>query len=144
MQALNGRQEGGERIIRGAGRDGARRARSGVGKAARVRYIVAHLPAARVHAANSIMPETAAVRRKRLLYQSRYRGRLESDLLFGAFAARHLPTLSALQLDRYEALLAESDHDLFAWISGQQPVPARHDHDVFRLLQDCRLAPAGA
>jgi antitoxin CptB len=97
-----------------------------------------------VHAANSIMPETATVRRKRLLYQSRYRGRLESDLLFGTFAARHLPWLSALQLDRYEALLAESDHDLFAWISGQQPVPERHDHDVFRLLQDCRLASAGA
>ena len=54
------------------------------------------------------------------------------------------PSLSVLQLDRYEALLEESDHDLFAWISGQQPVPERHDHDVFRLLQDLRLAEAGA
>jgi antitoxin CptB len=97
-----------------------------------------------VHAANFIMPETVTVRRKRLLYQSRYRGRLESDLLFGTFAARHLAALSAVQLDRYEALLEESDHDLFAWISGQRPVPERHDHDVFRLLQDCRMAPAGA
>ena len=90
------------------------------------------------------MHETVTVRRKRLLYQSRHRGRLESDLLLGAFAARHLPSLSAPQLDRYEALLQESDHDLFAWISGQQPVPARHDHDVFRLLQDCRLIQADA
>jgi len=47
--------------------------------------------------------------------------------------------LSAAQLDRYEALLAESDHDLLAWIWGQQPVPERHDHDVFRLLRDFRL-----
>ena len=86
-----------------------------------------------------MMHESVTVRRKRLLYQSRYRGRLESDLLFGAFAARHLASLSTAQLDRYEALLAESDHDLLAWIWGQQPVPERHDHDVFRLLCDFRL-----
>jgi antitoxin CptB len=95
-----------------------------------------------VHAAKSIMQETVTIRRKRLLYQSRYRGRLESDLLFGRFAARHLLSLSGLQLDRYEALLGESDQDLFAWISGQQPVPERHNHDVFRLLQDFRLVAA--
>ena len=88
------------------------------------------------------MPETVTVRRKRLLYQSRYRGRLESDLLFGGFAARHLSALSPAQLDRYEGLLQESDLDLFAWISGQQPVPERHDHDVFRLLQDFRPVEA--
>jgi antitoxin CptB len=87
----------------------------------------------------AIMHESVTVRRKRLLYQSRYRGRLEGDLLFGGFAARHLPGLSAAQLDRYEALLQESDQDLFAWISGREPVPERHDHDVFRLLQDFRL-----
>ena len=32
------------------------------------------------------MPESVSVRRKRLLYRSRYRGLLESDLLFGRFA----------------------------------------------------------
>jgi antitoxin CptB len=85
------------------------------------------------------MHESVTVRRKRLLYQSRYRGHLEGDLLFGGFADRHLAALTAAQLDRYEALLHESDRDLFAWISGQQPVPERHDHDVFRLLQVFRL-----
>jgi antitoxin CptB len=82
-----------------------------------------------------IMHESVSIRRKRLLHQSRYRGRLEGDLLLGGFAARHLASLSVAQLDRYEALMQESDQDLFAWISGQQPVPERHDHDVFRLLQ---------
>ena len=85
------------------------------------------------------MHESLTVRRKRLLYQSRYRGRLEGDLLFGAFADRHLASLSGAQLDRYEALLQESDQDLLAWIFGQEPVPERHDHDVLRLLQDLRL-----
>jgi antitoxin CptB len=90
------------------------------------------------------MPESVVVRRKRLLYRSRYRGCLESDLLLGRFAARHLASLDATQLDRYEGLLRESDHDLLAWIGGQRPVPERHDHDVFRLLQDFRPnQPAG-
>jgi antitoxin CptB len=85
------------------------------------------------------MPESVTVRRKRLLYRSRYRGRLESDLLFGSFADRHLGSLNVTQLDRYEALLCESDHDLLAWISGSAPVPEQHDHDVLRLLQGFRL-----
>jgi antitoxin CptB len=85
------------------------------------------------------MHESVTVRRKRLLYQSRYRGRLEGDLLLGGFADRHLESLSVVQLDRYESLLQESDQDLFGWISGQQPVPERHDHDVFRMLQEFRL-----
>jgi antitoxin CptB len=86
-----------------------------------------------------MMRESVTVRRKRLLYRSRYRGRLESDLLFGRFADRHLPSLNAMQLDHYEALLRESDHELLAWICGRQPVPERHDHDVFLLLRSSRL-----
>ena len=86
------------------------------------------------------MGETITVRRKRLIYQSRYRGRLESDLLLGRFADRHVMSLEPAQLDRYEALLRESDHDLLAWIAGRAPVPARHDHDVFDLLRRFEFA----
>ncbi len=85
------------------------------------------------------MGEPIAIRRKRLLHQSRYRGRLESDLLLGRFAAAHLAGLDRAGLDRYEALLAESDQDLFAWISGQERVPPRHDHDLFHRLREFRL-----
>jgi antitoxin CptB len=90
------------------------------------------------------MGEPVRIRRKRLIHQSRYRGRLESDLLFGGFAERHVALLDRDQLDRYEALLEESDHDLFAWISGQTPVPSRHDNDVFRLLRAFRFADRSA
>jgi antitoxin CptB len=90
------------------------------------------------------MPESVTIRRKRLLYRSRYRGRLESDLVLGRFADRHLASLNATQLDRYEALLCAADHDLWAWICGQRPVPERHDHDVFHLLQDFCLAERSA
>jgi antitoxin CptB len=79
--------------------------------------------------------EPCEVRRKRLLHRSRYRGAKESDLLFGRFAARHLPQLDAAQLDRYEALLDEPDQDVLAWVYEQVPIPAQHDHDVLRLLR---------
>ena len=87
------------------------------------------------------MSEPITVRRKRLLYRSRYRGCLESDLLFGGFADQYLMTLDRRQLDRYDALLDESDHDLLAWMLGRSPVPPEHDHDVFHLLRDYRRVP---
>ena len=59
------------------------------------------------------MSEPLTVRRKRLLYRSRYRGSLESDLFFGRFATTWLDRLDEAELARYEALLEESDHDLF-------------------------------
>lgn len=87
------------------------------------------------------MSESLTVRRKRLMYQSRYRGCLESDVLFGRFAGRHLHRLDQPQLDRYEALLRENDQDLFSWISGRAPVPDRHDHEVFALLRQFTATP---
>ena len=75
------------------------------------------------------------MRCKRLVHRSRYRGVKESDLLFGQFAVRHLPSLDDAQLDRYEALLDEPDQDVLAWIYDRLPVPGRHDNDVFGLLR---------
>ena len=81
------------------------------------------------------MPESPETRKKRLLHRSRYRGVLEADLLFGRFADVHLHGLTPGQLDRYEALLDESDADLLAWVTGRRPVPARHDNDVLAMLR---------
>lgn len=80
--------------------------------------------------------ETTAERRKRLRHRSRYRGFLEADLILARFAERHLERLDDRQLDRLEALLAESDEDLWAWVSGRRAVPARHDNDVLALLRE--------
>ena len=80
------------------------------------------------------MPEAAETRLKRLLHRSRYRGQLEADLLFGGFAAAHLRQLSPEQLDRYEALLEESDTDLLAWVTGRRQAPARHYNDYLVYL----------
>ena len=48
--------------------------------------------------------------------------------------------LDARQLDRYEALLDESDPDLLAWVFGRSLAPPRHDHDVLHLLRSFQLA----
>jgi antitoxin CptB len=90
------------------------------------------------------MTEDIAIRRKRLLYRSWHRGTREADLLLGPFAERHLGELTPPQLDRYEALLAENDADLYDWISGREAPPPASDSDVLHLIQDFRVRPRPA
>lgn len=88
------------------------------------------------------MGEPETVRRKRLAYRSLYRGVRESDLIFRRFVDHHLDALDGGDLDRYEALLGESDQDILSWVTGRAPLPARHDHAVFRkLAEDMSPAP---
>ena len=80
-------------------------------------------------------------RRKRLLYRSSHRGMQETDLVLGRFAQRHLEAMSDQQLDRFEALLEESDNDLFNWISGRVAVPPSLDHDVMKMISNFKIYP---
>ena len=89
------------------------------------------------------MDEATETRRKRLLYQSAHRGTKESDLLLGAFAAAHLTAFTPAQLDRYEAMLDETDQDLFDWIGGRAVPPANKTSDVLSLLLSFRYPGAG-
>lgn len=82
-------------------------------------------------------PDT--LRRKRLLYQSRYRGTQEADLLIGGFAACYLSRMTAPQLDRYERLLDESDVDLVNWLTGRGTPPEALQSDVLSLLMNFKL-----
>lgn len=68
-------------------------------------------------------PGDDAVRRKRLRLRAWRRGTREMDLILGPFADAHLETLPAATLARFEALLDENDHDLYAWISGARAAP---------------------
>lgn len=93
------------------------------------------------------MPAIDDPRRKRLLFRSWHRGTRETDLILGRFAEVHLAMFNDAQLDRYEALLACDDADLYDWVSGRAAPPAIHDHDVMRLLlafrpaSNCRRLP---
>ncbi|MBS0236113.1 MAG: succinate dehydrogenase assembly factor 2 [Proteobacteria bacterium] len=61
--------------------------------------------------------------RKILFYRSWYRGCKETDILLGRFARQNLEQLNEIELQEYATLLEESDNDIFAWITGQQPIP---------------------
>ncbi len=86
-----------------------------------------------------VTDETRANRIKRLIYRSKYTGTKETDLILGTFARRTLPDLDDELLDEYEALIENSDPNLYMWISGRKPVPAEWDGAIMRSLQDFRL-----
>jgi len=74
-------------------------------------------------------------RRKRLLFRAQRRGFKEVDLIFGAYAEAQLAGLDEAGLDRFEALLAAPDQDVYAWLRGATPVPAEYDNPVFAGLK---------
>ena len=80
--------------------------------------------------------ETDETRLKRLKLRSWRRGTKEMDMILGGFADTQLESLSAEALDAHEALMAEADQELYAWISGQAPVPDRHQEAIARLREN--------
>lgn len=82
------------------------------------------------------MSETREDRIKRLTYRAGRRGFKEADLLIGGFARARLPELSAADLDAFEALLNESDRDLYDWIVSGAEAPSAHDTAVLEALRD--------
>lgn len=68
-------------------------------------------------------PETPEVRLKRLRMRAWRRGTREMDLILGPFADARLAALAPAALDRFEVLLNENDHDLYAWIGGAGTAP---------------------
>lgn len=79
------------------------------------------------------MGESDAARLGRLRHRSMWRGMREMDLILRDFADAELETLDGPTLDAFEALLEESDADLFAWISGVAIPPEQHAPLVARL-----------
>jgi len=72
------------------------------------------------------MAEPRDVMIKRLRMRSMRRGIKEMDLILSDFATRHLDGMTDAGLGLYDALIAENDHDLYAWVGGNSPVPARY------------------
>ena len=70
------------------------------------------------------MSETRDIRIKRLRMRAWHRGIKEMDLILGGWADRHLETADDPTIDAFEVVLAEADHDLYAWVSGQAEPPS--------------------
>lgn len=69
--------------------------------------------------------ESIDTMRARLVYQSRKRGTLESDLLLSTFARDHLHAMAIPELSEYDKLLDESDWDIYYWATGNRTPPDR-------------------
>lgn len=69
--------------------------------------------------------ETLEAKRKRLIWASRKRGILETDLLLGTFIQKYVNVLSSDQLTEYDTLLDENDWDIYYWATGARDVPER-------------------
>ncbi len=83
---------------------------------------------------------SADKRRERLKFRSWHRGTREMDLLLGSFAEAHLHAFSEEQVDQYEAILEQSDPDLYNWITGTEAVPTDATSDVMQKLCSHRFA----
>lgn len=70
--------------------------------------------------------ESRETRLRRVRMRATHRGIREMDVILSRFIAGNLDGMDAAALDRFEALLGENDHDLFAWVAGRRPAPARH------------------
>lgn len=62
--------------------------------------------------------------RRRLIFQSRYRGMVEMDVIFGLFAKTRLPIMDRQGLVEYDQLLRQLDNDLFNWLVMGHQAPA--------------------
>ena len=70
-------------------------------------------------------------RRKRILFRCWHRGIREMDLVLGSFADAEIATLSDVELDELERIMAEEDNDLVKWVTGEMPVPEAFRNGLF-------------
>ena len=74
------------------------------------------------------------VRRRRLLFRAWRRGVREMDLIVGRFADACIDKFDPTELDQFERLIEVPNAELYAWIIGNEVIPAAHDTPVLRRL----------
>ena len=79
--------------------------------------------------------EAAGTRLKRLRIRSWRRGIREMDLILGGFFDRAGAQLSTAELDLYEALLEENDHDIYQWFAGSAAPPETYAGLIDRIAE---------
>ena len=59
--------------------------------------------------------------------------------MLGPFADEHVGRLGESDLDAFEQLLDQSDHDIYAWITGQAAAPALYDTALLAQIRAFRF-----
>ena len=78
-------------------------------------------------------------RLKKIGFRAWHRGFREADLILGAFADLRLPTMTSAELDLFEELLEEADHDIYDWIVGRTPTPPEFDNAIMNEIKAFRF-----
>lgn len=69
--------------------------------------------------------ESREVRIRRIIYQARKRGILETELLLSTFADKHLWQMPEAEIEEFDRLMDEPDWDIYYWLVDRKPVPDR-------------------
>lgn len=84
--------------------------------------------------------ESLETKRARLVYQSRKRGILETDLLLSTFSKKYLSTFNEQELNEYDKLLDELDWDIYYWATKNYeitPLPDKWKNSkILKMLQE--------
>lgn len=83
--------------------------------------------------------EPRDTRLKRLGIRSWRRGIREMDLLLGGWSDANLASLGPEELDLYESLLSENDHDLYGWITGRDAAPVQFGGLISRIAREASI-----
>jgi antitoxin CptB len=78
------------------------------------------------------------IRLNRIRFRAWRRGFREADLILGPFAEAHARTMTDEELDRFESLMDQADHDIFGWIMGGLAPPPEFDDDILARLRAFR------
>jgi len=78
-------------------------------------------------------------RLNKLRFRAWRRGFREADMILGGFADARLATLSPAQVDAFEAILDQEDHDVYAWVVGQAEAPTAFQGDVLEAIRAFHL-----
>jgi antitoxin CptB len=78
-------------------------------------------------------------RLEKLRYRAWRRGFREADLVLGGFADARLESMRPAELEAFESLLDQPDHDLWSWIVGQAAAPAAFDGPLLAQIRAFKL-----
>jgi len=77
-------------------------------------------------------------RRKRLLFRCWHRGTREMDLILGRFADAEISNMRDDELAELERLIEVPDPDLYAALTGDQPLGPEHATALFERIKAFR------